>query len=75
MRKWLAAVKINLIDCWESENITVNSKSLRLFVCLKLHKEIFCSYCSDPIHSVTASGSNWRLIFGEGTKLIVESSE
>lgn len=31
------------------------------------------SYCSDQIHCV--SGSNWKLIFGEGTKVIIESSE
>lgn len=33
-----------------------------------------CSYCSDQIHCVTFTGNN-KLIFGEGTKLTVESRE
>ena len=31
--------------------------------------------CSEHIHCVSASGGNWKVIFGEGTKLVVETSK
>ena len=33
-----------------------------------------CSYCSDQSDCVTSSG-NWKIFFGNGIKLTVESSE
>lgn len=34
----------------------------------------WCSYCSDQGDCVTSSG-NWKIFFGNGIKLTVESSE
>jgi hypothetical protein len=31
--------------------------------------------CSENIHCVSTSGGSWKVIFGKGTKLVVETSK
>lgn len=63
-------------DCSQTLNIKIllELHEASCSLCVLKVKEFVCSYCSDQIHCVTATGDR-KLIFGKGTKLTVESSE